>query len=155
MKKFLKKLVIVGIIAFIFLCLAAFDYIRSLGTEIELVSITPETIVADPNQSVTLTLKVTKRGKPAVGDDISALVKGQGNLSSDKVRVREDGTVTFTYYPYSYIPGVFEESDETIVFRNVSDSIFIAISKKVSFSFHVEASEGSSAGMTMDDLFGE
>ena len=155
MKKFLKKLVIVGIIAFVFAGLATFDYIRSLDTEIELISITPETIVADPNKPVILTLKVTKRGKPAAGDDISALVMGQGNLKSDKVRVSEDGIVAFTYYPYSYIPGVFEENDETIVFRNVSDSIFIAISKKVSFTFHVEAPEGSNAGMTMDNLFGE
>lgn len=155
MKNFLKKLTVVGIIVVIFLCLVAFDYIRAQDIEIELISITPETVVADPDQSVMLTLKVTKRGKPAAGDDISGLVKGQGNLSSDKVRVGEDGIVVFEYFPYNYIPGVFEESDETIVFRDISDSVFIAIQKKVSFSFHVDVPDGSSNGMKMNDLFGD
>ena len=154
MKNFLKKLAVIGVVAVIFLCLMVYDYTRAQTMEIELISITPEEVVADPDQSVLLTLRVTKRGKPAVGDDVSAIVKGQGNLSSDKVRVGEDGIVEFKYYPYSYIPGVFEESDETIVFRNISDSVFIAIQKKVSITFHVGVPDGS-GGMKMEDFFGD
>ena len=152
---FLRKLLVIGIIAAVLLALAAFDYIRAQDTQIELVSISPENVTADPNQPVIITLKVTKHGQLAAGDVVSALVKGQGSLSGDKVKVAEDGTVTFKYYPYSYIPGVFEESDVTIEFRNISDSVFIAIQKKVPVTFHVSKPDSANGGMNMGDLFGD
>lgn len=152
---FLKKLLALGIVAAVLLALAAYDYVRAQDTQIEVLSVSPENVVADPNQPVLITLRVTTHGELAVGDTVSALVKGQGNLSGDKVKVNEDGTVTFKYYPYSYISGMFEESDVTIEFRNISDSVFVAIQKKTVLTLHVEKPEGSSGGMSMGDLFGE
>lgn len=152
---FLKKLLALGIVAAILLALAAYDYARAQDTDIELVSISPATVVADPNQPVLITLRVTKHGELAVGDTVSALVKGQGNLSGDKVKVGEDGTVTFKYYPYTYITGMFEESDVLIEFRNISDSVFIAIQKKTDVTIHVEKPRDGSSGPSMGDLFGE
>lgn len=152
---FLKKLLVLGIVAAVLLGLAAYDYVRAQDTQIEVVSITPEDVVADPNQPVLITLRATAHGKNAAGDTISALVKGQGNLSGDKVKVNDDGTVTFKYYPYTIIPGVFEESDVVIEFRNISDSVFIAIQKKISVVLHVREPDQDDSGMNMGDLFGE
>jgi len=152
---FWKKLLALGIVAAVILALTAYDYLRAQDTNIEVVSISPEKIVADPNKPVLITLRVTTHGELAVGDTVSALVKGQGNLSGDKVKVKEDGTVTFKYYPYTYISGVFEESDVVIEFRNISDSVFVAVQKKQAITFHVAKPEGSSGGMNMGDLFGD
>lgn len=152
---FLKKLLAIGIVVAILLALTGYDYFRAQDTDIELVSVSPEKIVADPNQPVLITLRVTVHGKPAVGHTVSALVKGQGNLSGDKVKVGEDGTVTFKYYPYTYISGIFEESDITIEFRNISDSVFVAVQKKTTITLHVGKPDGSSGGMNMGDLFGD
>lgn len=152
---FLKKLLALGIVAAILLALAAYDYARAQDTDIEVVSIQPAQVVADPNQPVLITLRATKHGELAVGDTISALVKGQGNLSGDKVKVNEDGTVTFKYYPYTYIAGMFEECDVVIELRNISDSVFIAIQKKVTVTIHVGKPQQSSGGPSMGDLFGE
>ncbi len=149
----LKKLLVIGIIAAVILALAGFDYIRAQDTEIELVSISPEKVEADPNKAVLITLKVTTHGELATGDVVSALVKGQGSLSGDKVKVAEDGTVTFKYYPYTYISGVFEESDVTIEFRNISDSVFVAVQKRKAITFRVEKPDSSGGGMNMGDLF--
>ncbi len=150
----LKKLMVIGIIVGIVLCFAAYDYIRAQDTQIELVSISPENVVADPNQAVTITLKVTAHGEVAEGDVISALLTGQGSLSGSKVKVDENGYVTFKYYPYTYVAGVFDESDVTIEFRNVSDSVFVAIQKRETINFHVGKPESTSTGGTMGDLFG-
>lgn len=152
---FLKKLLVLGIVAAVLLCLAAYDYVRAQDTAIEVVSIAPERVEADPNKPVLITLRVTTHGELAVGDTVSALVKGQGNLSGDKIKVGEDGTVTFKYYPYTIIPGVFEESDVEIEFRNISDSVFIAIQKRERITFHVYEPEEESGGMDMGDIFGE
>lgn len=150
-----KKFIVIGIIAVILSGLSLFDFIRAQGTKLEVVSVSPETVTADPNKPVTITLRATKRGSAAVGDDITALVKGNGNLSGDKVRVNQDGTVTFKYYPYSYIAGVFEEKLVKIEFRNISDSVFIAIQKTFTVTLDVEKPNESSGGMNMNDIFGE
>lgn len=152
---FLKKLLVLGIVAAVLLTMAAYDYFRAQDTEIEVVSISPERVEADPNQPVLITLRVTTHGELAVGDTVSALVKGQGNLSGDKIKVGEDGTVTFKYYPYTIIPGVFEESDVEIEFRNISDSVFIAIQKRQRIVLHVYEPETENGGMNMGDLFGD
>ncbi|MBE6974618.1 MAG: hypothetical protein E7436_03910 [Ruminococcaceae bacterium] len=152
---FLKKLLVLGILAAVLLGFAAYDYLRAQDTAIEVVSIAPERVEADPNKPVLITLRVTTHGELAVGDTVSALVKGQGNLSGDKIKVGEDGTVTFKYYPYTIIPGVFEEGDVEIEFRNISDSVFIAIQKRERIVFHVYEPEEESGGMNMGDLFGE
>ena len=153
MKKF-KKFIILGIIVLVLLGLYAFDFARAQDTQIELVSITPKTVVADPNQPVLITLKVSKHGRLAAGDNVTALVKGGGNLSGDKIKVQDDGTVTFKYFPYSYIPGVFEESDVDIEFRNISDSVFIAVQKKKVITLEIKKPNRSGiGGMCMEDLF--
>ena len=155
MKKF-KKFIILGIIVLVLLGLYAFDFARAQDTQIELVSITPKTVVADPNQPVLITLKVSKHGRLAAGDNVTALVKGGGNLSGDKIKVQDDGTVTFKYFPYSYIPGVFEESDVDIEFRNISDSVFIAVQKKKVITLEIKKpSSSGSGGMSMEDLFAD
>lgn len=152
---FLKKLLVLAIIAAVILSMAAYDYFRAQDTKIEVVSISPERVEANPNQPVLITLRVTTQGELAVGDTVSALLKGQGSLSGDKAKVGEDGTVTFKYYPYTVIPGVFDESDVEIEFRNISDSVFVAIQKRESVVFHVYEAEEESGGMNMDDLFGK
>ena len=155
MKKHLKKFIVIGVITGVLLLMTLFDYLRAQTVNIEVVSVTPETVVADPNKPVTITLRVTKRGQPAAGDDISALVTGPGNLSGDKVRVQEDGTVSFTYYPYTYLEGVFEEDTTEIKFRDISDSIFIAIQKRETVTLEVKKPTEQSGGMNMNDIFGE
>ena len=104
---------------------------------------------------VIITIRATKRGSLAVGDDITALVKGNGNMSGDKVRVNDDGTVTFKYFPYSYMKGVFDESVVEIEFRNISDSVFVAIQKTLTISLDVKKPTESSNNMSMNDIFGE
>lgn len=150
-----KKYIVMGIIVAVLAVMAVFDYVRAQSTDLKVVSITPQTVVADPNVPVDITIKATKRGSLAVGDDITALVKGKGSMSGDKVRVNANGTVTFRYFPYTYMKGVFDESDVQIVFRNISDSVFIAVQKPLTVTLHVKKPDGSSGGMSMGDLFGE
>lgn len=153
MKKY-KKFIVLGVIVVVLLVLYAFDFARAQDTQIELISVTPQTVVADPNQPVLITLKVSKHGRLATGDNVTALVKGGGNLSGDKIKVQDDGTVTFKYFPYSYIPGVFEESKVDIEFRNISDSVFIAVQKKKVVTLEIKKpSSSSNGGMSMEDLF--
>ena len=97
---------------------------------------------------------MSKRGKLAVGDDIAALVEGKGSMSANKARVDENGLVTFRYYPYYYLEGVNDAGTVTLVFRNVSDSVFIGIPKRIRIDLNVEKPD-SMNGNTMDNLFGE
>ena len=46
-----KKFIVLGIIAAVLVMMCVFDYARAQSTKLEVVSITPETIVADPNVS--------------------------------------------------------------------------------------------------------
>lgn len=64
MKKHLKKFIVIGVITGVLLLMTLFDYLRAQTVNIEVVSVTPETVVADPNKPVNITLRVTKRGQP-------------------------------------------------------------------------------------------
>ena len=153
MKKIAKWLVLLAIVLLL-LAGTVFDYCRSQTVSIELVSISPETVLADSSIPVDITLRVSKRGQLAVGDDIAALVEGKGSMSGNKARVDENGLVTFRYYPYTYLEGVNEPGTVTLVFRNVSDSVFIGIPKRIRVELDVEKPE-SLGGNTMDSLFGK
>lgn len=153
MKKRTKWWVILAIVVLL-LAGTVFDYFRSQTVSIELVSVSPETVVADSSIPVDITLRVSKRGKLAVGDDIAALVEGKGSMSANKARVDENGLVSFRYYPYNYLKGVNEAGTVTLVFLNVSDSVFIGIPKRIRVELDVEKPE-SLGGNTMGSLFGE
>lgn len=153
MKKRTKWWVILTIVVLL-LAGTVFDYFRSKTVSIEVVSISPETVVADSSIPVDITLRVTKRGKLAVGDDIAALVEGKGSMSANKSRVDENGLVTFRYYPYNYLEGINEAGTVTLVFRDISDSVFIGIPKRIRVDLDVEEPENL-GGDTMDSLFGE
>ena len=151
MKKKTKWWVLLAIVVLL-LAGTVFDYFRSQTVSIELVSVSPETVVADSSVPVDVTLRVSKRGKLAIGDDIAALV--EGSMSANKARVDENGLVTFRYYPYNYLEGVNEPGTVTLVFRNVSDSVFIGVPKRIRVTLDVEKPE-SLGGNTMDSLFGK
>ena len=53
MKKHLKKFIVIGVITGVLLLMTLFDYLRAQTVNIEVVSVTPETVVADPNKPVT------------------------------------------------------------------------------------------------------
>jgi len=54
MKKHLKKFIVIGVITGVLLLMTLFDYLRAQTVNIEVVSVTPETVVADPNKPVTI-----------------------------------------------------------------------------------------------------
>lgn len=151
------KKALIGVLIFCMIIggLSLFDYLRSRSVLTELVSITPETVEADPNQAVSITVKTTKHGKPLAGHDISALVVGSGNLKQDQLRTGADGIVTFIYYPYRYLEGMYEDMDVTIIIRDISDSVFIAIQNPLTVTLHVTKPETIKEQKTMEDIFGE
>ena len=133
-----------------------FDYIRSLNISIELVNQEPEVVYADPNGPVNLKLRVTKNGHPVVGHDITGLVVGAGNLRADKITTNADGEVTFLYFPYSYLKGVQEEGDVSIQFRDVSDSILVAVQQVKDVVLEIKKPEQVNGSKhNMNDIFGE
>lgn len=149
---------VIGLVVFIAVLGAAtvFDYIRSFNVSIELVDQEPKIVFADPNSPVNLKLRVTKDGSPVQGHDITGLVVGAGNLRADKLTTDEAGEVNFLYFPYSYLKGVQEEGDVSIKFKDVSDSILVAIQQAEDVVLEIKKPERvTESKHNMNDIFGE
>ncbi|THF84100.1 hypothetical protein [Cohnella fermenti] len=154
----MNKKVIIGLLVFVCALGAAtlFDYVRSLGIDIELSAQEPAVVHADPNVPVRLTLRVTKDGRPVSGHDITGLVVGAGNLRADKATTDADGQVSFEYFPYSYLKGIQEEGRVRIRFKDVSDSIFVAIQQPKDVELNVlKPEQATESKHNMNDIFGE
>lgn len=137
--------------------LALYDFIRAQQVEIEVVSITPPKVVADPNVPVQIKLRVMKFGKPLGKDNITGLVVGEGNLKADQIKTDRDGFVTFTYFPYQYIEGIYKEMKVPITFNDISQSVFIEISKPKNVVLDVKKPSSADSGgdsNTMDQILG-
>jgi len=133
--------------------LTLFDYVRSRSISIEVYEITPQTVVADPHEPVLIKLRVTKNGKSVNNHDITCLVMGGGNVKADRVETDANGIAEFTYYPYSFIPKINEESTVKLLFKDVSDSVFIAVQKEKYIGINVKKPENSGSNTTVDDIF--
>lgn len=145
-----------AVFALLLLMAALYDSVRARSIEIEVVGIEPATVYADPNQPVTLNLRVSKSGEPAAGHDITGLVIGRGNLRIDRIKTDASGEVSFLYFPYAYMQGVQEAGKVAIQFRDISDSIFVAIQQPMEVELDVQKPDrliGSKHNM--NDMFGE
>lgn len=150
-----KGIILLLSIAVLLSAMTLFDYVRSRSISIEVLDITPDEVVADPQKPVTVKLKVKKNGVPVDGHDITCLVMGAGNIKADRLRTDSEGVVEFIYYPYSYLKGINEESQVTLRFKDVSDSILIAVQKPQDVALDVKKPDASSDGLTIDDIFKE
>lgn len=150
-----KGFIIFAILLLLVGSAALYDYIRAQGIDLEVVSVTPEKITADPAAPVTIVVQAKRDGKPLTGDDLRGMIIGAGNLKADTITVDGDGKVSFLYYPYRYVKGLTEESDVQLEIRDISDSVFIAIQKPLLVTLHVQKPDNTGAGGTMSDIFGD
>lgn len=154
----MNKNAAIGLLIFVVLMGAAtlYDYVRSKSITIELAGLEPQTVYADPNSPVSIKLNVKKHGLPVAGHDITGLVIGKGNLRADKIATDAEGTVTFIYYPYSYMQGVQDEGEIELEFRDVSDSVIVAIQQPETISLMINKPDKvTESKFNMNDMFGE
>ena len=150
----MKKWIALAIIAALFGVMCLFDYVRAQQVSLEVVSVSPKDVVADPEAPVSVTVRATRGGKSLVGDNITALVVGAGSLRADKIKTDAEGKVTFTYYPYRYIHGVYDEMTVKLIFNDISESVFIQISKPETLSLDVKKPDTSGNESTMNSIIG-
>ena len=122
--------------------------------DIELVQMTPETVPADGQTSVEITLRVTRNGEAKSGHTLYGLSKNGGGFKSTRLVTDQNGEVTFLYYPYLKT-SLNTLTDVVLKFTDESNSIFVSVpaTKEVTVKI-TEPNQGNGTTITTDDIFG-
>lgn len=152
-KKILIFAAICGLIGLFFLvdCLVLQFY------TVDIVSISPETSVADGKTPVTITVSVKKNGQPVEGHILYMLSKSGGSLKSNRIATNTKGEAEFVYYPY-LASNYLKAGDVMLRVEDESNSIFVSV--PASKDFTVKLTDPASTSNTepdylTDDIFGE
>ena len=114
-----------------------YDTVQAQSYDFELVKATSQTIVADGESTVRISVKLSKDDKPVEGHTIYIYVSN-GTLPSARYVTDADGMITFRYYPYSYLNDELTPlQDVTFYLQDESNSTFFMICAEEQFSFSV------------------
>lgn len=143
MFKFLRKNVIFTIfvgIVIIFACMYGFDYVRAKTFNIEIVSISPESPVADGETPVNIEVRLTKNNKPVEGHYLYMFPKNGGLMQKNRVETDADGQASFTYYPYR---STILQPARTVTIRvyDEDNSIFVVVNAVTDFEIQLKEKE--------------
>lgn len=152
MKKILIILAVVAVLAALF----GVDCLTRDSYRLELLSVEPQPAVADGETPVQITAKLTRHDKPVQGHTLYVLPQ-RGSFYSARVVTDENGTATFTYYPY-LANSFIEAKPVSVEIYDEDNSVFIYVPVTLAFEIDLiqpEDDSEESQGLTMDDIFGE
>lgn len=148
-----KNLYIILIVMTVISLATLYDFYRSKQVYIQVVNISPEKIIADSSQEVTIAVKLTnKKGKPIPNHNLYALTLGGGSWKSYREKSDKNGDATFIYYPYN-VPSYQTVKDVTVKIRDESNSVFVEIypTKEIVLKMNAQSSQKEDE-MTVDDF---
>lgn len=117
-----------------------FDYLRSKTFHIEIVSISPDSPVADGETPVTIEVLITKNGKPIEGHNLYMFPVNGGTMKQNRVKTDSNGCAIFTYYPYR---STVLMPAKTINMRcyDEDNSIFVVVNAVTDFDINLRERE--------------
>lgn len=152
----MKKIIIILSIALLLVALYGVDCLITNSYDLQIVSMDPQSVVADGKSPVTIVAQLTRNGQPVEGHTLYILPQ-RGSFYSTRVLTDAQGYATFIYYPYlanSYIEAkpvsveIFDEDNSIFIYVPVTHKFEIAL-------LQPEEQIGEDSGLTMDDIFGE
>ena len=150
-----KKLIGFSIFCLIVGILLLFDFGRSKLFTISLIDVQPNPIVADGNTTVTVKARLTRGDKPVEGHDLYILSLDGGIFTTFRSRTNTAGEAFFEYFPYrASVSNPLR--DIRFEIRNESNSVFLEVNAKNTFTVHaIESQTEVQGNFTMSDLFGD
>ncbi len=132
------KLLVTGIIAAVIFLGWAFDSVRASEFKVERTYISDTTPVASNRESVDLTFKVTRNGRPCNGHEVE-ITASAGSWSGGQIGYTdEEGCITFTYVPYNetkYAPA----DDVDFIVKDLGNSVFIEVNATYTFTVSLQS----------------
>lgn len=140
MFKFFKNHKVFTAILIIIVMVAAmycFDYVRAQSYDIEVVSVSPENPVADGETPVSITVKLTRNGKPVEGHYMFMIPVNGGTMQKNRALTDENGLVNYVYYPYR-ASVLMPAQTVTIRVYDESNSIFVIVNANLDFEIELK-----------------
>lgn len=140
MLKFLKANKVFTALILIVVLLAAmygFDYFRAKSFDIEVLSISPEEPVADGETPVTITVQLTRFGKPVKGHYLFMISLNSGTMQKNREQTDENGCAVYVYYPYR-ASVLMPATTVTLRVYDESNSIFVVVNASLDFEIDLK-----------------
>lgn len=140
MLKFLKANKVFAALIIVIVLLAAmygFDYVRAQSFDIEVLSISPEEPVADGETPVSITVRLTRFGKPVKGHYMFMIPMNSGTMQKNRGQTDENGCVDYVYYPYR-ASVLMPAQTVTLRVYDESNSIFVVVNASLDFDINLK-----------------
>ncbi len=132
-----------------------YDVAQAKAYEYELVKVSSDSIVADGESTVRISVKLSKNDKPVEGHTIY-IYASNGTLPVSRCVTDVDGMITFRYYPYVYLNDELTPlEDVTVYLQDESNSTFFMVNAEAEFTFPVEKPETDHVQRDWQDIGSE
>lgn len=132
-KIFLALIIVVVLVAAMY----GFDYFRAQSFDIEVVSISPESPIADGETPVAITVRLTRFGKPVKDHYMFMISLNGGTMQKNRGQTDENGQIEYVYYPYR-ASVLMPAQTVTLRVYDESNSIFVVVNASLDFDIDLK-----------------